>query len=63
MEVLVPLAKILLKEAEIVDLVGSAATGTDPQMAIVGVVVQLNVASVASVEVPSPILPCIRCPT
>lgn len=56
-EVLVPFANILLKEAEIVDLVGSAATGTDPQIAIVGVVVQLNVASVASVEVPSPILP------
>ena len=56
-EVLVPFAVIEVGLAVIVDLVKSAATGTDPQIDRLGVPVQLNVDSLEFAFEPSPILP------
>ena len=56
-EVEVPLATMLTGFAEMVEVVGLAATGTDPQISSEGVPEQLNVFSNVPVEVPSPILP------
>ena len=62
-EVVVPSAKILLRDALMVEVVVLPATGTEPQIDREGVLAQSKVDINELAETPSPILPFVLWPT